>query len=289
MIKKRIKAMVLALGFLISLASNTVKVQAAGEDFSKPYATTENVFIDENVSRDELKAYIGNKMEKNPENVVVYTEGEILKGLQIHTDEELKKTGFSDEQIENIRNYNDDAIMARGYAPNRLKVYLDQNVYYYSKSAGIDGKTVFQAVYHWEWEQKPTYTLTDIIGIGWDDYYRLSSGNGYMEYYSANDTYLGDSYFNLVSEDFRVASHKFDMNVPKSGTWGTPRSGYGVVTVERNGRETNISMVFKYGHQEIRIGDPSISIPAGVGFAIKNVTNVVPSRMIYGENFQERP
>ena len=239
---------------------------------------------------------------------VVYNEYAQIQKLQAMQDSELIQLGFTEIQIQGIRDFNYPAALEEranlpqtelatmGYSPSeivQLKSYDGNSLQAYSLGATLtltidkgtlsngryiynssSNRTYWQNNYKWSWSSTPAMMFTDTVGAGWAptmSLYASSSTVYYKNYQSGSSAGTVDSSFALKGTN-SAKSGNFDVaDYYIKGRYNWAYKGSGYIKVTAAGKKRDLQMNIAYGHSTW-VATPSISAPLGVGFSFS--TNV---------------
>ena len=191
-------------------------------------------------------------------------------------DYQLKRMGYSDSDISELKKLTGDEPLATLAQTNALLAtltcYNSLDVYRYSTSQNT---TYFSANISWSWNKMPIVRKTDIIGLAWNNSYRLCSGSSYNKIkISYLDTFSGKTssvYKIPVENAIGISSTTFPVDTGNQEYAKWAKSGSGLISLSVVGKKLNSKFEFKYGHQGLSLGAPSVSLPLGIGFSFSNV------------------
>ena len=190
------------------------------------------------------------------------------------SDDDLRDLySYSDEQIATLRSFSDDDSVYDMLVALDTKVTCEISKVFYRYYTSSD-ITHFVLAAEWEWNSQPTYTGIEdgeIVGFGWNNDYSLgmeqlmSWNYHYIHYAGGNPHNIS---YALVENEENNSCHVFGLN--EDGGWA--ESGSAVVSLQAAGLKTNSKFSMKYGHSEVFLGTPSLSVPPGISFGFSNVT-----------------
>ena len=293
--KKAIKSLCMAVMMLIGICTSACAFEE--EDYSSTSASeAENEVISTAVireadylndlftaSEEELEA-MGISEEVIPKIISGEYEKDIRDELEYRATlpvEVLKNSYYySEDQIETLKSFSGEESVYEMLVALDTKVTCQVSKVLYRYYTSLDITHLVLAT-EWEWNSQPTFTGDEdgeIVAFGWNNDYSL----GMEQLRSWNYHYIhytnGNQSVSVVENESNNASHTFPLNI--SGGWA--QSGSAVISLQAAGLKSNSKFSMKYGHSETYLGEPSISIPAGISFSIVNVTTTfTPSAGIY--------
>lgn len=227
------------------------------------------------------------------EKMVVVNEYTMAKELALNSDVELSDMGFDSEEIVEVRDYHnkfvkhikqlqkldDSALAKHGYTPEQIEVLknfdesethaviLSANLSLNATTANFrypdNGLTKGRLAYSWEWTGVPAFKMQDAIAAAWNNwivesetswvnYHNINTGN----FYSGNSaTYTTEGYY------WEGAGHKFNVSIADNLYYA--KKGGGNFDVKSDGFfKKNFYYQIKYGHQRMW---PTISFSIGAG------------------------
>jgi hypothetical protein len=254
--------------------------------------------------------HYGVELKDGYKSEATFNEFLMVKQLLEKSDNELYKTGYSIENVKELRGIDYEQIIYDRYverygAPSGLMskemtAYelvnkltdeqiksltanctvshrLDPRNYYYDTTTN---KTYAKITFSWAWSSEPIFKGIDIIGFGWDA----------QMYADTNTSYVNLYYYDTYDGSTRNEQHRFtqyqtynvsdELRLFVGGEY--PKSGSGALNLYCTGKNQNLGVSYKYGHTYLGLGAPSLAAPFGVGFTFtKNVTEY-PSPIVTG-------
>jgi hypothetical protein len=244
-------------------------------------------------------------------NAVVLNEYEIMKRLKSASDKELLDLGITHETISKIRDFDFEAAVKErakldkqtlrnmGYNEAQIAIFksfsgtekeleaLSANCQLTAEKEGFwyydyTDTTNFAVSFEWEWSHMPFWEFTDIIGFGWSNDFILHENNPY--------TYHRVNYRSIITGNINREQFPIEVEVPgenakslfpisRSYEWA--ESGYGWIHLEKRGRHLESQMRIAYGHNVLKISNPSLSYPFGVGFSFGIGINLESDDVVY--------
>jgi hypothetical protein len=235
-------------------------------------------------------------------SVTILNEYEYIKALKAQTDEELKKNGFSDEEVKKVKELDykkelkersklaNEKLKNMGYTKEQIKLLREydgseESVQALAATATITSNLIsasssqYKVNFNWSWSSCPVYLLDDVISCVWKAT-NQSGANANIAYTSANHTIYykmvetGYTYSSTGSitrkDDYHMIAMYFDMG-DSSGTMGTTYAykGGGSVTLTApvSGSISEIMMRFEYGHTYVAF-KPSVSFSSSGSYGI---------------------
>ena len=187
-----------------------------------------------------------------------------VKDLDSKTDDVLKAVGYTDEQIEIIRNFHgtDSELRAIG-----SKVNITAR-----GSLSHDGQYTKGTVYYsWEWSGIPSFKMKDEIAISWNDWECLND-NGVVYYYDkitgASTGRVAQVETDKGNTETEGIAHRFDVAMNDNYYYAKKGSGSFEVrsTVFGPNVKKNMNYYMAYGHSQLNFSG-SISFSVGTGGA----------------------
>lgn len=242
-------------------------------------------------------------------------EYQLVKKVQAKSVEELRNSGLTDSQIQDIKSIDyakklreraklsEDTLVAYGYSKDQIKMLknfkgteeeinrlasdvnlvIDDNSYLFHYS----GNTYFKIMYSWEWNSCPIYSYVDCIGFGWqnDDMYYVPSYTPWhsyneVKYYNLSDgSYALTLTYGIVNEE-QISSFDLNNTITGNSTWS--KIGYGQIYLRKTGTAACENQVaVKYGHSTVNTS-PTIST-GGVGLSFSKGVESMDYDVFYDE------
>lgn len=189
--------------------------------------------------------------------------------LNNKTDDTLKSFGYTDKQIEIIRNFKGTDAEMRAIG-SEVAISANGSLYH-------DGQYTRGTLnYYWQWDGVPAFKMKDEIAVSWNDWECLSS-QGEVYYYSVHTgqpTEItgsvvldeGDTETEGVAHRFNVAMNDNNYYAKSGGGSFTVRS-----TVHGPNVKKNMNYYMAYGHSRVNFTG-SISFTVGIGGADASIS-----------------
>lgn len=246
-----------------------------------------------------MSAFASELNELEQPQTYVISEEEMIAGLQSMSDEELKEQGYTDDAINEIREFDyfqalseraaldDETLLLYGYTEEeiedlrayvesggRLRKTIDPNTLTLTLTfsplmvAGKQGTGTLK----WEWQRVTLIKYVDCIAVAWKTtsgstlYYSPSSSNRMAVTYTRISGTVG-AYTKTEYFDWKVTDYQsLSVNVPLGASSNYfAYSGVGQFTMKTDsGTFSNFYIDAAYGHYYLSI-TPSISIDAFTG------------------------
>jgi hypothetical protein len=220
----------------------------------------ENLLDLQSKSKSELQVYGYHEDEITEINSIDFKK-EYGK-LNNFSDQALMKKGYTNEQIQTIRNFKGTydemkSISAKLILTGELSDYYEYN-----------GQQKFIGKFSWTWVGEPIVKNKDIIGIAWNQDFNLDCRDGKSSLsvtyepldgqYNADDHDIG---YSLYQDGTNTAISTFELvdGFSKNRTASFARHGQLWIHLYREGMIDNASMVVNYGHSSYSL-TTSISI-----------------------------
>ncbi|HHW02074.1 MAG TPA: hypothetical protein GXX35_04570 [Thermoanaerobacterales bacterium] len=226
----------------------------------------------------QLKDKNNNELKK-----LGYSDAEIDKIRNIDYAEELRKRskldknilhnlGYTEDQINKLKNFSGTEGEIISLA-STLTLTASTNTFSYDSSAD---RTYFRVRWTWQWSSAPFEMEDDIIGIGWDPNMYIDTSTTYTFHMVRYKNYReGYTYYQSASVDpvsaSGAAESVWDMCInvssqPLDYDWSY--YGYGYIRVSKAGKIPEAAMRKSYGHSTTTIV-PSVGSPFNVGFTLE--------------------
>lgn len=181
-----------------------------------------------------------------------------IESLDSLSDDVLYNNGYTKEQIKTIRNFSGTEEEMRSVAAS-VSVSASITSHYY------DGDyTYAKLVYNWLWSGVPAFKSFDVIGASWNDWF-ITSKSLTVKYYN-KDT---GAYYSTLSPTFIGANlgtvgggYKFRLATSDNVNYGKVGSGSYNLKSDVHAKK-DIAYNISYGHSQIVVSSPSISIGNG--------------------------
>jgi hypothetical protein len=182
-------------------------------------------------------------------------------------EETLSNMGYSPEQIDIINNFDgiDTQLQALG---GTLSFTLDADSMYYTSSTN---KAHARLTVTFEWITQPLIKFTDIIGIAWNGPMNRTAQTASVQYVHMSSG--GSSYYDYNAQVVNPSGpvnagvgFKFPMR-GSGANFDThyAKSGTFIVVLEVTGHVSSFAAYAEYGHATISIsGGPTFSAPGGI-------------------------
>ena len=253
--------------------------------------------------------YTGNLSDKK----ITLNEYEIMEQLSKESDEGLISLGYSSTDVSKIKDYkevfrshieelcnlSDNALINNGYT--KEQIYIIRNfsgtedemravAASVSVSASVtshyyDGNyTYAKLVYSWLWSGVPAFKSFDVIGASWNDWF-ITSKSLTVKYYD-KDT---GAYHSTISPTFIGANlgtegggYRFRLATSDNFNYGKVGSGFYNLRSDVHAAK-DIAYYISYGHSQIVVSSPSISIgTGGASGSISFSFGTVEADSVYG-------
>lgn len=210
-------------------------------------------------------------------NIIKNIEEEYPKHLKKYKDlpkEDLKKMGYTDDQIKLLRNYKGtekETILLAATLHSKL---TNRGIEY----SNTEDKTNAKFRYRFDWHGVPLIKRQDIVALTWNDWNLIKSEEFALRYHHVDNpqrwragppaTFLendGPSTFG--------AGYKFDMAVDNNYWYA--RTGVFDFEVYNHGKK-NLSVYAEYGHTTYAI-KPTFSIPGFLSIEFSNGVDTADS------------
>lgn len=192
----------------------------------------------------------------------------ILNINETYSDQELTELGYTENDIELIRNYDFSTRTNEQLAANcSLKVY-NTTAYKYNSSKNMTNVTI---KYEFNWTRLPTITLTDQFGLGWNNSSLGATGNGrsnvIVSYYNGASFVKNKTYISQVKGSNGI---ECQFRMDDTNPLVHARKGVGTVTLEQTGRDTAMRYYAYYVHNKGSV--PSITV-GPLGLTVPGITS----------------
>lgn len=200
---------------------------------------------------------------------------EAVYSLQNMEIQDLEKMGYTNRQIEAIKNFDgSDEMLMRASAKLTFSMQIEK--YTYSNS---DDLATAKVKVSYEWSGTPAMKMDDVLAFLWDENFDIDLDSSYLTVRYSND-YYGTSYsktYDFVERGLNMAECVFPLHDSKwygselIGHTGLKGNGYLYFTKQE------YIKVFKlygdYGHTGVHVGSPGISVGnssvgAGINFTV---------------------
>jgi hypothetical protein len=175
---------------------------------------------------------------------------EQLKNIGTLNKSEIKDLGYSQEQIEMIKNLNGNEKEIYSLSP-KLKIDICE-----IKKNRDSSHTECTVQVKWNWSRCPFYQMTDIITVAWSNgmYCNTSNNNNWVHFYWHNK--YNNKFIN-VSESRLIANLNYGVNVKKDigrpGFNSYLKSGIMNINVTKKDFIDELFFLAKYGHSQYRL------------------------------------
>jgi hypothetical protein len=193
----------------------------------------------------------------------------LLRSMQKTSESKLKDKGYSDAKIAAVKSYSGTEAEMRAAAATLIGTYSPVMFSY------ANGKTTFSCRLSWNWDTMPVWTFHDIVAcsISENMYYNSESYHQVSYYYpdNYNQYYKTIKYSMKPDAPTGIMSNTFDMNLYNTpgGEKGVAKYGYAFFKWDKMGSVPEVAGFIKYGHAIFSI-TPSISLGAdGISFSIE--------------------
>ncbi len=259
--KKIRKIFSLILSLIILLSVNVIALADEQEDF----VTVRKVILNE--------FEVLQKITEKPTSVLIkegYTEQQIdtirnykeiyrkhITELNKLSDDILQLNGYTADKIEDIRNFRGtDAEMMRLGATVTLRTSTSNFRYDGNYTRGT-------LSYEWSWSGVPLFKMNDMVAVSWNDWIVESNGST-VYYYGLNSGILYTTAGGTYTQDgngTRGAGHKFKVSMSDNNYYAKQGSGYFDVRSDVHSKK-DFYYYMEYGHTQLI---SSISFSVGVG------------------------
>lgn len=202
--------------------------------------------------------YNSEEIDNLKENVYLKELLEETKRRTTLSSEELKKYGYTNEQITELKKLeNKETITVAEAKALSPTVSLSGRATSFNYNASKD-MTYFKANFSWNWSSRPLVRHTDIIALGWngDFYLDRSAGSNYnvvvVDYDSdaLNPADIVDE-IQLVQYEAGSVDAEIDVNIQNSTYWA--KSGEGKIALVQAGEQQVAKLAYKYIHSTTAI------------------------------------
>lgn len=186
---------------------------------------------------------------------------EYFNSLKILKDSDLLEAGYTNKQINILRNFSGTDSEMRGLG---AKVTLTIPISYVTWSSS-QKRTNAKFNVNFSWSTQPLIVTTDVVGINWNDW-TLSSSSSKITYkrkvgtptsMPATITGTATKVNNDGPRSYGLA-YKFKMNANKG--YHFAKNGSFTIVLYNNYNKKDLSVYAKYGHNQISVS-PTVSMP----------------------------
>lgn len=185
---------------------------------------------------------------------------EFTKAFKAHSlldETELGNIGYTAEQVNILKTFSGtDAEMQALAATCTITLNIDYVTY-----SSSTGRTKSRFDYTFRWGSVPAFGMTDMVAVGWNDYWGVTGHTGSITYKHINSgatKYQSPTY---KAEGGAGVSHKFSCKIEDNYYYAS--QGTGIFVVEITGRK-DLHVKASYGHKQIIVGTPGVTIGFGV-------------------------
>jgi len=235
------------------------------------------------------------------ENVEI-NEFQWAKEMSLISEDELRNDGFTDLEIESIKNYkevfdkhlNEIALLPEkqlkylGYDEKQVTLFkeysgAEEEMAILSASCSVslevdnftyDGsKTKARLTSEFEWNGIPAFKMTDILALSWNNYVQTGKYGQvtYRYIYGGQPDYMETASYLAPSGGMTSYGGGYSFNVSDADNYYYTQSGYAIFVIEKLG-ENHLEAHTEYGHQKL-ITSLSFSVSgADISFTLGRTT-----------------
>ncbi|OMD04077.1 hypothetical protein [Paenibacillus odorifer] len=173
----------------------------------------------------------------------------------------LENAGYDEKQITTIQNYSGtEEQLARASATLSLSTYRNG-----SSSSSTFSSITFSTYYNWS--SAPNFLLTDIVAVPWSEgmYLDNSNSNATISYVDlTTGAFIKTANPTVVPNINTGASIKFGLGYAINGTEAYAKSGNFNYRLTKNSKVTEVAIQPAYGHTFLSVVSPTVTYPGGL-------------------------